>query len=102
MMDVAICDSPGRAGSRDVADVPLAGRVAAGMRDIFQVPSDDIFALPRQLVGEGTVFLLEVTGDSMIDAAITDGDLVIVREQSWLRAANSSQLWSTKSLRSSS
>ena len=37
--------------------------------------------LPRQLVGDGTLFLLRVRGDSMINAAITDGDLVVVREQ---------------------
>jgi repressor LexA len=42
---------------------------------------EDVFALPRQLVGEGTMFLLEVSGDSMIDAAICDGDWVVVRQQ---------------------
>ena len=42
---------------------------------------EDVFALPRQLVGEGTMFLLEVKGDSMIEAAICDGDWVVVRQQ---------------------
>jgi len=40
-----------------------------------------VFPLPRQLVGEGTLFLLKVAGDSMINAAIADGDWVVVREQ---------------------
>ena len=42
---------------------------------------EDVFPLPRQLVGEGTLFLLKVAGDSMINAAIADGDWVVVREQ---------------------
>jgi repressor LexA len=42
---------------------------------------EDVFPLPRALVGEGTLFLLRVTGDSMIDAAISDGDWVVVRQQ---------------------
>src|SRR5262249_23750431 len=42
---------------------------------------EDVFALPKQLVGEGTLFLLKVTGDSMIEAAIADGDWVVVRQQ---------------------
>jgi len=42
---------------------------------------DDVFALPRQIVGEGELFLLKVVGDSMIDAAICDGDWVVVRQQ---------------------
>jgi len=41
----------------------------------------DVFPLPRQLVGEGAMFLLTVVGDSMINAAIADGDLVVVRRQ---------------------
>jgi repressor LexA len=40
-----------------------------------------VLALPRQLVGEGQLFMLTVVGDSMVDAAITDGDLVVVRQQ---------------------
>lgn len=40
-----------------------------------------MFPLPRQLVGEGELFLLKVAGDSMVDAAICDGDWVVVRRQ---------------------
>ena len=43
--------------------------------------ADDAFVLPRQLVGEGELFMLRVSGESMIGAGITDGDLVVIREQ---------------------
>jgi repressor LexA len=61
--------------------VPLVGQIAAGVRNLADQDIEDTFVLPRQLVGEGTVFLLRVHGESMIDAAITDGDLVVVRQQ---------------------
>lgn len=56
------------------AYVPVVGRIAAGGPVLAEQIVEDVFPLPRQLVGEGTLFLLRVTGDSMIDAAITDGD----------------------------
>jgi repressor LexA len=61
--------------------VPMVGRIAAGGPILAEERIEDVFALPRQLVGEGTVFMLEVRGDSMIDAAICDGDWVVVRQQ---------------------
>jgi repressor LexA len=61
--------------------VPLLGRIAAGGPILAEERVEDVFALPRQLVGEGTMFLLEVRGDSMIEAAICDGDWVVVRQQ---------------------
>lgn len=60
--------------------VPVLGRIAAGGPILAEERVEDVFALPRQLVGEGNMFLLEVTGDSMIDAAICDGDWVVVRQ----------------------
>jgi repressor LexA len=63
------------------AYVPLVGRIAAGGPILAEEAVEDVFALPKQLVGEGTHFLLNVTGDSMIDAAIADGDWVVVRQQ---------------------
>ncbi len=60
---------------------PLLGRIAAGGPILAQEQVEDVFALPKQLVGEGQVFMLEVRGDSMIDAAICDGDWVVVRRQ---------------------
>jgi repressor LexA len=61
--------------------VPVVGRIAAGGPILAEERIEDVFALPRQLVGDGTMFLLAVRGDSMIDAAICDGDWVVVRQQ---------------------
>jgi repressor LexA len=61
--------------------VPVVGRIAAGGPILAQEAIEDVFPLPRQLVGEGTLFLLKVVGDSMVDAAICDGDWVVVRQQ---------------------
>jgi repressor LexA len=61
--------------------VPVVGRIAAGGPILAEQAIEDVFPLPRQLVGEGTLFLLRVSGDSMIDAAICDGDWVVVRQQ---------------------
>jgi repressor LexA len=58
--------------------VPLLGRIAAGGPILAEERYDDVFPLPKQLVGEGELFLLKVVGDSMIDAAICDGDWVVV------------------------
>ncbi len=63
------------------AYVPVVGRIAAGGPVLAEQVVEDVFPLPRELVGEGTLFLLRVTGDSMIDAAIHDGDWVVVRQQ---------------------
>lgn len=69
------------ASRADVVDVPLVGRIAAGGPILAEQEVEDVFALPRQLTGEGELFLLKVTGDSMVDAAICDGDFVVVRRQ---------------------
>ncbi len=63
------------------AYVPLVGRIAAGGPVLAEQAIEDVFPLPKDLVGEGELFLLSVTGDSMIDAAIADGDWVVVRQQ---------------------
>ncbi|WP_306367349.1 transcriptional repressor LexA [Nocardiopsis sp. CC223A] len=61
--------------------VPLVGRIAAGGPILAEESVEDVLSLPRQLVGEGRLFMLTVVGDSMTDAAITDGDMVVVRQQ---------------------
>jgi repressor LexA len=61
--------------------VPVVGRIAAGGPILAEQMIEDVFPLPKTLVGEGTLFLLRVVGDSMIDAAISDGDWVVVRQQ---------------------
>ncbi len=61
--------------------VPLVGRIAAGGPVLAEQALEDVFPLPRELVGEGTLFMLKVAGDSMVEAAICDGDWVVVRQQ---------------------
>jgi repressor LexA len=61
--------------------VPVVGRIAAGRPILAEEVIEDVFPLPRQLVGEGQLFLLRVYGDSMIEVAICDGDWVVVRQQ---------------------
>src|SRR6476646_1397856 len=58
--------------------VPLLGRIAAGGPILAEENLEEVFPLPKQLVGEGTLFMLEVRGDSMVDAAICNGDSVVV------------------------
>jgi repressor LexA len=67
--------------SQEAAYVPLVGRIAAGGPILAEQAVEDVFPLPRQLVGEGTLFLLKVAGDSMMNAAITDGDWVVVQQR---------------------
>jgi len=69
------------APSAPSVEVPILGRIAAGGPILAEQVVEDVFTLPKQLVGEGTLFLLEVKGDSMIEAAICDGDYVVVRQQ---------------------
>lgn len=61
--------------------VPLLGNIAAGGPILAEQAVESVFPLPREVVGEGTLFMLNVRGDSMVDAAITDGDWVVVRQQ---------------------
>ncbi|WP_083843438.1 transcriptional repressor LexA [Citricoccus sp. CH26A] len=61
--------------------VPLVGRIAAGGPILADQQVEDVMTLPRQLTGEGELFMLKVSGDSMVDAAICDGDWVVVRQQ---------------------
>jgi len=85
-------DSPHAAAVHDLAAgaegqgsaptyVPLVGRIAAGGPVLAEQAVEDVFPLPRELVGEGTLFMLKVVGDSMVEAAICDGDWVVVRQQ---------------------
>jgi repressor LexA len=81
-----LLDLPGGAADEsasvdEAAMVPLVGRIAAGIPITAEQQVDEIFPLPRQLVGKGELFMLKVVGDSMIDAAICDGDWVVVRQQ---------------------
>jgi repressor LexA len=75
--DIAGTESQGPAPTY----VPLVGRIAAGGPVLAEQAVEDVFPLPRELVGEGTLFMLKVVGDSMVEAAICDGDWVVVRQQ---------------------
>ncbi|MEA9985306.1 MULTISPECIES: transcriptional repressor LexA [Subtercola] len=77
--DSVSTDSPTPHG--DVALVPMVGRIAAGVPITAEQQVEEVYPLPRQLVGKGELFMLKVVGESMIDAAICDGDWVVVRTQ---------------------
>jgi len=74
-------EAPLDIASQEATYVPLVGRIAAGGPILAEEAIEDIFPLPKQIVGDGTLFLLKVVGDSMINAAIADGDWVVVRQQ---------------------
>jgi repressor LexA len=68
--------------SRPVRHVPLVGDVAAGTDVLAQENVEELLPLPEDFTGTGTLFMLRVRGDSMIDDGIFDGDFVVVRQQS--------------------
>ncbi|WP_459545717.1 transcriptional repressor LexA [Nocardia sp. X0981] len=74
-------DTTERRTDHDAVAVPVVGDIAAGAPILAEEHTDDVLTLPRELVGRGTVFGLRVRGDSMVDAAICDGDIVVVRRQ---------------------
>jgi repressor LexA len=74
--------------SREVAAyvlVPVIGRIPAGGLNLAEVIFEDAFLLARQITGAGALFMLKVSGDSMINAAISDSDWVVVRQQNEAR-----------------
>ena len=77
----AITDVAGSDALPEPTYVPVLGRIAAGGPILAEEAVEDVFPLPRELVGEGSLFLLKVIGESMVDAAICDGDWVVVRQQ---------------------
>ncbi len=73
--------APAQADPDQPVRVPLIGRIAAGVPITAQQEVAETFLLPRKIVGFGTLFMLRVAGDSMINAGIADGDYVIIRQQ---------------------
>jgi repressor LexA len=71
---------------RPVRHVPLVGDVAAGTDVLAQENVEEIYPVPADLTGDGELFMLRVRGDSMIDAGILDGDLVVARAQPTARS----------------
>ena len=80
-IDVLLDTGDEQSISEDVAMIPLVGSIAAGTPITAEQNVEDVFSLPRKLVGQGDLFLLKVKGDSMVDAAICDGDWVVIRQQ---------------------
>jgi repressor LexA len=74
-------ESPGHPAPPETVHVPLVGRVDAGGPLLAARQVEEVYPLPRKLVGEGPVFMLRAAGDSMINAAIADGDWVVIHVQ---------------------
>jgi SOS regulatory protein LexA len=74
-------ETPADIDTREVVYVPRVGRIAAGSPNLAEQSIEGYYPLPKQLVGSGELYLLDVAGDSMIDAGIADGDQVVVRAQ---------------------
>ncbi|MEV3964979.1 transcriptional repressor LexA [Nocardia sp. NPDC050193] len=79
--DTAASEAAGDTDQPIPTYVPVLGRIAAGGPILAEQAVEDVFPLPRELVGDGSLFLLKVVGESMVDAAICDGDWVVVRQQ---------------------
>src|ERR1700761_2733145 len=77
----AVADVAGSDALPEPTYVPVLGRIAAGGPILAEEAVEDVFPFPRELVGEGALFLLKVVGESMIDGAVCDGDWVVVRQQ---------------------
>jgi repressor LexA len=67
--------------ARELVNVPIVGRVAAGVPILAEENIEDTFPIPIDYVKNDTCFMLHVKGDSMVDEGILDGDLVLVRQQ---------------------
>ena len=78
---VVTIELPAAHAEGEASAVPLVGRIAAGSPITAEQYVEDVFELPTRLTGTGTLFMLEVSGDSMVDAGILDGDFVVVRSQ---------------------
>ena len=80
--DIAPIDIPER---EDIVDIPVVGRIAAGIPITAEQNIDDTFPVPARFVGNGTNFMLTVKGESMIEAGIMDGDYILVEQQNTAR-----------------
>lgn len=79
---VELVGATDRPGDDDISMVPVLGRVAAGQPILASENRDFSLPLPASFFGDGEFFMLKVRGDSMIEAGIHEGDLVVVRKQS--------------------
>jgi len=80
-MEVTIPGEENQIAPEKSVNVPLVGQIAAGIPITADQNIEEVHALPESLVGKGEIYMLKVKGDSMIDAAICDGDFVVIRSQ---------------------
>ena len=82
-MEVVLPDSMTGAGAHTdkTRFIPLVGSIAAGVPITADQQVEETLPLPESLVGKGDLFMLKVKGESMINAAICDGDYVVIRQQ---------------------
>ena len=81
-IEITLPGQDGEAAPQDKTRlIPLVGRIAAGNPILAEQEVEEVLPLPESIVGKGDLFLLQVKGDSMIDAAICDGDYVVIRAQ---------------------
>jgi repressor LexA len=82
-MEVVLPDQmTGESASTDKTRfIPLVGSIAAGVPITADQQVEETLPLPESLVGKGDLFMLKVKGESMINAAICDGDYVVIRQQ---------------------
>ena len=78
---IEILDDEMNIFKKEVVEIPILGKVTAGLPILAQQNIEDTFAIPVEFIGRETSFMLVVKGDSMINAGILDGDYVIVRQQ---------------------
>lgn len=82
---IEIIDDPFNLIRREIVNVPLLGRVAAGEPLLAVENVESYFPIPADLVPNSEAFMLKVKGDSMINAGIFDGDQILVQKQSHAR-----------------
>lgn len=82
---IEVLDSSSEVSEKKTVSVPIVGRVTAGQPILAQENIEDSFPVPADLVNSDTVFMLKVKGESMIEAGIMDGDLILVRQQNTAR-----------------
>ena len=81
-IEITLPGQDGEAAPQDKTRlIPLVGRIAAGNPILAEQEVEEVLPLPESIVGKGDLFLLQVKGESMIDAAICDGDYVVIRSQ---------------------
>ncbi len=79
---IEVLDGNSMVSKKEMIDLPIVGKVTAGLPILAEENIEDSFPVPVDFVGNQDAFMLVVKGDSMINAGIFDGDYVIVRQQS--------------------